>query len=153
MKILPKWGTLDLVTYGCETYSENRFETIVNRPFVKPHGGLWASPKVCEWGWKDWCIAESYSDLRTYFEFIFTGYIVTINSLADAKLLPRQPHESHESASWGWPDFEELVRNNVGAIYLTQMGEQETRFSEPNLYGWDCECVLVLDQNGIVAQT
>ena len=48
---------------------------------------------------------------------------------------------------WGklYPDFEKMVKMGYDAIYLTDKGQMETRFTMPDLYGWDCECVLVMN--------
>lgn len=49
-----------------------------------------------------------------------------------------------------YPDFEAMIRSGIDAIWLTPKGERETRFSHPkNLYGWDCESVLIMNPNGI----
>jgi hypothetical protein len=47
-----------------------------------------------------------------------------------------------------WPDFERLLEDGIEGVYLTERGQEETRFGLDNpwcdLYGWDCECVLVM---------
>ena len=41
-------------------------------------------------------------------------------------------------------DFEKIAEN-YDAIWLTEKGMQETRWSNPDLYGWDCETFLILN--------
>ena len=43
-----------------------------------------------------------------------------------------------------------MVNLGYDAIFLTEKGQHETRFSEPSLYGWDCECVLVMNPSGVL---
>ena len=49
-------------------------------------------------------------------------------------------------------DFEKMLSDGIDAIYLTEKGEQETRFESPGLYGWDCECVLVMNPDCITTK-
>lgn len=50
-------------------------------------------------------------------------------------------------------DFEKIVVGNVyDAIKLTDKGQVETRFSRNNLYGWDCESMVILNPDIIVNQ-
>lgn len=56
------------------------------------------------------------------------------------------PNHRHSKA---YPDFEAIHEAGVDAVYLTQQGERETRFNDPSLYGWDCECVLVMNSEAI----
>ena len=51
------------------------------------------------------------------------------------------------------PDFEKLLKDGYSAIWLTERGQTETRFSFPStLYGWDVETVLILDKNSVLWQ-
>lgn len=53
----------------------------------KPEG-IWASPINAEWGWKDWCLSESYHPERLNKSFTFKlrpkARILHIHSLNDA---------------------------------------------------------------------
>ena len=112
-------------------------------------GGLWASPVDCSWGWANWCRSEEWNEgaLGEWFEFNYHGNVVVIDSHADLRALPQ--HNSKISHFFNSPDFERLLADGVDAIHLTERGEHETRFSEPSLYGWDCECVLIMNPEGI----
>ena len=138
-----------LVTYGCGTaFDAQAWEPIRNRDFCKPDGGLWASPVGASWGWQQWCESEQWGDLSTRFETEFCGRVFTIDGLGDAK---RMPWRTNAKYSWGlWPDFEAMLAAGVQAIHMTERGQDEMRFCYPySLYGWDCECVLVMDANCI----
>lgn len=132
---------LQLITYGCgEKFDATKFKPIKNRYFVKPEGGLWASPVNSSYGWREWCEENSFGDLSHKFEFEFEGNVFVINNERDARCM-----EWLESYGIKYPDFEKLVSLGYDAILLTEKGQQETRFGEPSLCGWDCESVLVMN--------
>ena len=135
--------TLRLVTYGLgDTFDPLKFEPVKNRQHTKPRGGLWGSPVDCSYGWREWCEAESWGDLSSRFETEYTGRTLVIASLADLENVIWQ-----DEKTWRWcPDYEAMQRDGIDAIYLTERGEHETRYSEPGLYGYDCECVLVMNE-------
>jgi len=140
---------LHLITYGCgKKFDRKKFNSIKNRMHVKPEGGLWASPINSTWGWKDWCESESYGDLSSNFEFEFEGNVFVINSLQDAMKMPWREVEGYRSIKY--PDYEKMIELGYDAILLTENGQQETRYSEPSLYGWDCESVLVMNPSGVL---
>lgn len=133
---------LHLITYGCgKSFAVAKFKPVKNIMFIKPEGGLWASPTDSSYGWREWCESEDYGDLSHHFTFQFEGNVFVINSCSDAARMP-----------WigNTPDFEEMVRLGYDAIFLTENGQTETRFGEPSLYGWDCECVLVMNPRCVV---
>jgi hypothetical protein len=132
-----------LISYGLGEYDTGKFRPVRNNNFVKPAGGLWASPVKARFGWRKWCQDESFGDLSSSFEFSIEGRVMVIDSLSDASQMPWLV--SH-GGSLTVPDFEKMVSQGVDAVYLTRRGELETRYSRPyNLYGWDCECVLVMN--------
>lgn len=140
---------LNLISYGLgERFDRGRFKPVKNRAFVKPDGGLWASPVFSSYGWRDWCEAEHFNleKLATSFIFRYGGKILRIDTLEDAKQMPWLL-----AGDYAFPDFETMTRTGVDAIWLSPEGERATRFSPPHsLYGWDCECVLVMNPNGIL---
>jgi len=137
---------LHLVTYGCgKRFDITKFEPIVNQQFVKPLGGLWASPVDASYGWREWCRDENFGNLSNHFKFYFEGNVFMIDSLADATCMPWVGgYENFQ-----FPDFEKMVTLGYDAIHLTYKGQIETRLGKPSLYGWDCECVLVMNPEGI----
>lgn len=140
---------LHLITYGCgKKFDIAKFKPIKNRMFVKPEGGLWASPVGSSYGWREWCEAESFGNLSHNFTFEFEGNVFVINSCADATRMPWI--EEHRYIKY--PDFEKMVSLGYDAIFLTENGQVETRFGEPSLYGWDCECVLVMNPSGVLTK-
>jgi len=135
------------ITYGCgNAYNPSKFEAIQNKS-NKPHGGLWASPIASKYGWCDWCKIEEYGDLSTNFKFVFEGRVYVINDEEDLMRMSFLKTFRH----CGYIDFESLV-STVDAILLTIVGQGKTRFSQPGLYGWDCECLLVFNKRCINIQ-
>ena len=134
------------IHYGHDTFMKTKVSPIVNQMFIKPLGGLWTSPVDSVFGWKDWCQSEEYDGLaggQMYVQLKRTAKIYIIDSLEDLKKIPIQK----ELRLYGtvFPDFEWIAKQ-YDAIWLTNKGERETRYTRPhNLYGWDCETVLIMN--------
>jgi len=142
---------MSLIHHGSKPFDIKKFMPVENQEYRnKPTGGLWASPVGASFGWKEWCIQESFhvSKLDTWFKFDIEGWVYKIDSIEDMKDM----FTTVNGVVLTSPDFEELVDNGVDAIWLTLKGERETRLSvtRQNLYGWDCECVLVLNPECII---
>lgn len=132
------------VHYGSSEYKKNSHNPIKDRPFRnKPLGGLWGSPVDSQYGWEAWCRSEEFNTdkLDLKFEFEVKGKIFVIDGKLDLELLD---WTSEDFLCSGYPIFEPLA-NSYDAVYLTRNGEVETRFGDKSLYGWDCECVLVMN--------
>lgn len=126
-----------------------------NGGWIKPEiGGLWASPVDSKWGWKDWCEAEDFLDTskQEYFDFCLSddARVYTINTPTDIRIFKYavSPFMS------GYPiltiDFEG-ARKDYDAIFLSELGERTTRFSDPfSFYDWDCESILILNKEVII---
>ena len=133
---------MHVITYGLGgQFDASKFKPIKNQMHVKPLGGLWASPVDSECGWKQWCEAESYGNLSVSFSYYVDGKFLVIDSVADLNKF--QWKTFYDVIKY--PDYEAVVRAGYDAIYLTERGQNATRFSQPSLYGWDCECVLILN--------
>lgn len=131
---------MNLIHYGSPSYDPTLFNPIKNRGFVKPRGGLWTSPINSKRGWKYWCERESFRDCNenNSFKLVLNldARVFVINSLDDLKNAPLIGENI---------DFELLAKTH-DAIWLTEIGLRETHLSYPiNLYGWDCETVLILN--------
>lgn len=143
---------LDLIHYGSARFCKTHFNPIemqLSFP-IKPKGGLWTSPVDSEYGWFEWSIDNEFHEdsLEEWFRLAYSGKTVVISCAADLDELPLALVPGSISPL---PRilFEQLVEQGVDAIWLTTNGEQETRFRERphqvNLYGWDCETVLVMN--------
>ena len=117
---------------------------------IKPKGGIWASPLKARFGWKHWCDVEKFGDISSQYPIIMdldtTNFIVIDRGSDLDKLSWYKIFEVLEAI-----DFKELVNQGIDGIYLTRRGEAETRFAfHRNLYGWDCESVLILNERCIL---
>jgi hypothetical protein len=137
-----------LIHFGSPAYLPQTVKPIVNDNWVKPKGGLWTSPIDSNWGWKDWCKSEEFRECKEDNAFILRfkndAKILVIDGLNDLLKLPMCFIEIG-SYKKEFPNFE-LLATQYDAIWLTEKGLNETHMSQPiNLYGWDCESVLILN--------
>ena len=142
-----------LIHYGDDRFHPDKFESIKNCNFVKPRGGLWASPKDSPFGWKYWCQNEDFhtEELKDSFRFTLDkkAKILTIDSLKRFLLVNIAYAQAEIVFGHIYLDFEKIAKK-YDAIYLTWKGQCETRYSYPTgLYGWDCESILILKPNYI----
>ena len=126
---------------------ERQFVPISNRSFVKPKGGMWTStwlgePEVS--GWAQWCRSESFS-MGEHQTWLLTPKpnlrIANVDGMADLKaLLTRYPlnRGKAEDQFFQYLNFERMAQDYDG-MHITEEGQWDTRLTQPNLYGWDCE--------------
>ena len=153
---------MELIVHGCgPAFDMEKFNPITSRSPLqgKPNGGLWASPVDSDYGWKKWCQIQSFNldKLSESFEIGIKGNIYKIDNKRDLLDLPLvlPPRFQQMRVPTDYPllfhvpDFKKILSDGIDAIHLTEKGECCTRLSEPNLYGWDCECVLILNKDCI----
>ncbi|MDD5513415.1 MAG: hypothetical protein PHD09_06580 [Candidatus Omnitrophica bacterium] len=118
--------------------------------FIKPNGGLWCSPFESVNGWVDWCRSESFRDIDSQQRVILevdTTHFVTIDNAEDMEC--KLPWFQIHDMFWAI-DFEKMVEQGIEGIHLTVKGQAKTRWTNPkNLYGWDCETVLIMNEKCI----
>ena len=132
---------------GNKTYDPGKFQEIKNREFIKPVGGLWASAVDAAYGWKDWCKDESYSECDPGNAFTFKlaswARVLVIDSTEALKTLPKADPPFQSSNVF--LDFEK-IKESYDAIELLISKDRGLYFK---LYGWDCDCILVLNKDVI----
>lgn len=148
------WKTKVWRHYGDDSYDEAKFKPAEHEVFIKPKGGLWVSPVDSSWGWIDWCEAEDYghSKASPYFDIMVRPEtrMIVIDSLADAaSKLPWVRADGF--MRFRWPDWRAVIMDGWDMIVLTERGQEETRFGEPSLYGWDCESAVILNPEIILS--
>lgn len=148
----------DLVWSGDQEPVEEKFTPVKNSahsPIGKPARGtgMWLCPITSDYRWKHWCDAEEYHRVLNPIEWVLTvrpgTRLIVIDSYPDLlELLGTYGLPDHENPYIGMTnmfsliDFELLAQDYDG-IWLTEEGQWATRLSEPSLYGWDLESVLV----------
>lgn len=159
------------VSYGLGEYNPNKFNEIRNSKYnVKPAGGMWTSPKESEYGWIDFCKSERFrlpDGFTDGFEFQLKpdSKVYIIDTFFDLVRVPyklKDPMFSGVGLRFGqnFIDYEEMAKE-YDAIWLTADGQWDTRLPEMNglmdvdglsinLYGWDCESLIILRKECII---
>lgn len=144
----PTLKQLDLIHYGTNKFKPEKIKPVFDAHWIKPRGGgFWASPVDAEWGWKQWCLAEQFhvEQLSQHILLTFRGNVLTIDSVKDLDLLSWNETPETIMGNHGI-QFAAMLRAGIDAIHLTTKGQDATRHSRPkNLYGWDCESVLIMN--------
>lgn len=142
------------IHYGHKEYDTSLFVEPQNKEHCnKPIGGLWGSPIDAERGWKQWCEDASFRECNSnnsfVFEIIDTAVIHQINCKADIEALPLQ---NSIITTWFVPDFEAIKKSGIDAIQFNLSSDTTEDYFDGiyyALYGWDCDCVLVLNKEVI----
>jgi len=144
------------IHYGDTEFKPDHFNPIINRVcFNKPIGGFWASPYDSNRNWYEWCMDNDFRTDRLEKYFTFTvkddTQILTIKNHNDLVRLKnyglcldyssRYPFTKNEF----YPDFKKLLDLGYDAmeVYMT-----DTIYMD--LYGWDCDSLLVLNPNCVI---
>lgn len=137
---------------GHPKFNLNLFQNISNdRDWVKPRGGLWASPLTAKFGWKDWITTNNFElDKYNQDSFIFKLsdsakilYIDTADKLDD---LPKGTNIIGDMLhSWIVLDFEKLAEEYDAMLVLIS-NDFKLYW---DLYGWDCDTLLVFNPDVI----
>lgn len=107
---------------------------------------LWTSPVDSGFGWKDWCRDESWGDpeaLQWHLTLAPSTRLLVIKNRRDIVLLERQYRHCKDFGPVitciDWP----RVAEDYDAIHLMEYALWDDRFGHPDLYGWDCETVVL----------
>lgn len=150
------------IHYGHDKFDRNLFVPVRNgRHLNKPVGGLWASPVDAERGWYNWCKSNDFilGRLRTGFLFELSQNARVLELTPDnvwelpedkESLFIRRPIEKRDFLSMVEAvDFEALAREYD--VLECSLSEYPSLYW--SLYGWDCDCILVLNPEVIVECT
>lgn len=143
---------MKIIHYGTDKFEPKKFQPITNNNWVKSLGGMWFSPIDSKDGWRDWCIGEEFSrfDESKFLvaELLPDTRIFVIDSVEDLLKAPLYTPSLCSTLYGQVIDFEQLSKD-YDCIHLTADGQARTRFGRPNLYGWDCETVFVMNHKCI----
>ena len=143
---------MDYIHYSGEPFNISKFKPVVNRPFwVKPDGGLWASPINSDNNWYTWCRNNMYKPEKLI-------YSIEFDLSPDAKVLKIHNNDDltkfldiyNKSIKkyYTYPDFEQMVKDGYDAIEVLI----NTDVIYFKLYGWDCDTLLVFNPDVIVIE-
>ena len=148
----------EYIILGMKELNKESFKPVKNgiNP-NKPIGGIWASPYstnneyVSEW--HKWCSSEMeewLSNDAIILKLKNDAKIYTINTqddLIELISIVGEPHTKFLKFQC-IPDFENAAKL-FDVLYLTEDGQYNTRMPdikmEYNLYGWDCESIMILN--------
>lgn len=148
------------IHYGSTHFRPEAFVEPKNTGWVKPAGGLWACLKNNDkaYTWKDWNESECFTDCSEENSFSFTlkdntnvHYIYTDYDLYKLPIL----HDDIERINHrcGFIDFEKCLQMGIDAIELRYFGDWGKSLHNDtlywDLYGWDCDCILILNPDCI----
>jgi hypothetical protein len=139
------------IHYGSSEFIPEAFREIKNECFTKPMGGLWASAKDADFGWKAWCKREDFclSELEYSFEFELSPeariFEITPENIED---LPKNKElfDGTSSTFFKFLDFEQIKEKYD--VIIHDISKHPCLYWL--LYGWDCDCILVLNKEVIV---
>lgn len=139
------------IHYGHTAFIPEQFCPIRNRyGFTKPYGGFWASPIDAKMGWKYWCEAEEFRECKESNAFCFTlrddSHVLTITNTEQLRSIPQQ-NDVQFLTLWKALDFETLVQSGVDAVEVTLFADWNLYYE---LYGWDCDSILIMNPEIIV---
>lgn len=145
------------IHYGSSKFNPNRWIDVYGSEggmFNKPYGGLWASPSDAEFGWREWCMRENFGtdSLKRSFRFELSS---------DARILELTPdnvwdlpYDEKLCLRLGIPDRERRVGIDFAKLAEDYDVLECSITKYPSLYwtlyGWDCDCILVLNKDVIV---
>lgn len=135
------------IHYGHKAFNEKLFMEIKNYGFAKPKGGLWASAINAKFGWKDWCKDEHFRDCTKDNSFKFKLKDGTrVLKIDNAEMLKTLPViELPYNFSWITLDFEKL-KEEYDVIEVLISEDHQLYW---DLYGWDCDSLLVMNKDVI----
>lgn len=167
MTTLPTLRGADLPPLGWQhatALDVAKIQPVTDSGFIKPHGGLWtatltvdADEVVVDTSWASWCRSEGFANPTAPVTVVIPdrdATVYVIDTVADLKALEEAFYHPSPLGVAMWPQLSwERVATELDSIWLTDAGQWATRFSQPGLYGWDCETVLWLKPRFTVGAT
>ena len=142
------------LTVGIKEIIKDKWVYIKNIQYSnKPSGGLWSieyTPnEEFKSAWLEWFDSEMPDWAKNYgvlFELKKDAKVYTIDSYKDLEnIYNKYPIENKTKVI----DYEK-VSKEYDAIILTDKGQCETGISIINLYGWNCENILIMNFDCII---
>ncbi len=146
-----------VVHHGANGFDETKWNDIRNENYRnKPVGGLWTSPVDSKMSWFDWCEEADFStgDNSLSFEIDISGSkILQIDSIDDFDEYKIYTHDEIGQVDNGSIDFEKIAEK-YDCLFVTEKALKESifTFTEINLYGWDCETVVIMNKELILKE-
>ena len=160
MKFTRKGKEVTYIHYGHTAFNPDEFGEVCNeRGWIKPTGGLWASPVNAERGWKDWCEDECFRECTEDNSFKFTMRDPSRIFYIDSEEALKEFAERYGKSYWqiygiarhdksiSSVDFEQMLRDGWDALEIS-LSDYEALYRA--LYGWDCDSIVVLNKDAVM---
>lgn len=142
---------MNYIHYGHNNFDITKFDKIANIPaFTKPFGGLWGCRVDSENDWKKCCEElELKRNVDEYFIFSLkeSSKILTIDRCEKLLDLPRAK-DGINLTIYTVLDFEELSKEYDAIEILIS----EDGYLYRELYGWDCDSILVMNPHVVIQE-
>ena len=128
-------------------------EVSASRMRNKPYGGLWASPIDSNYGWRDFCMYDTFNVESLKQHFIFrlkpTAKIYILNNENDIAMI------SNLKNYWGYNtmNFDMLKEEGYDGIFATINAIRKCKYYLPNwphtkgLETWDAESICIFNED------
>lgn len=150
------------IHWGSSRFDPKRFAPVTNFEIMnKPSGGLWASPADAKYSWFEWSMGNDFYTNRLKTSFVF-------EISPDARVLELTPDNvwdlplQKNGEQWIIPRSRENTYGMVMGVDFEALAQDYdvlecsiTKYPSLywSLYGWDCDCILVMNPNVIVEET
>ncbi|SDW45607.1 hypothetical protein SAMN05216391_10861 [Lachnospiraceae bacterium KHCPX20] len=135
-----------------DLFDRKKIEPIKNRfAMTKPSGGFWAS-RNCKDGfnWIDYNhkVLDKWIGYEKHISFPLKkgANVVEIHCSEDLNSLPKIPKEKLPGdvrLEWTCLDFEKMLADGIDAIEVRGIAEDRDLYFD--LYGWDCDSILIMN--------
>ena len=146
------------IHYGASNYDQTKFKKIgYDHPLgTKPSGGLWGTWDTAKYSWKQWCLDNEFKEnqLASYFRFGLVDNVrilelSEIDDLDSIQVLEKRKFHIGLYPTTIHIDWYELMKN-YDVVRLNYSQNEQLWYRV--LYGWDCDSILVLNENVIVTE-
>ena len=142
------------IHYGSEEFKDSLWIDITN-DWVKPRGGLWASPIDGDRTWKDWNEYECFVECDDACSFRFSikpGYkVLYLKSFEDFKeiesyVIKGDVNNLNDRCCFEFIhlDFEKLLRDGISAVEV-----RHNYITNNAFHCWDCDSIVILNKDCI----
>jgi len=139
------------IHYGSNKFDIRKFKEIENDMFLKPKGGLWASPVNSYIRWFEFCLEQNFNINKLKKSFIFeldkSSKILTIDSKAKLKEV-LDNYGFANKIGFNQLDFTKIAKDYDALEVL--VSKDSDVYEE--LRAWDCDTILVMNPKVIIEE-
>jgi len=137
------------IHYGSDKFDIRKFKEVENDMFLKPKGGLWASPVNSYIRWFEFCLEQNFNINKLKKSFIFeldnSSKILTIDSKDKLKEI-FDKYGFVNKIGFNQLDFTKIAKDYDALEVL--VSKDSDVYEE--LRAWDCDTLLVMNPKVII---